>query len=259
MKSGNDQQNDDHLKRYFVGYLPIPSGLKPFYRILVFFAIVFSALAGIGIASQQKSAGPGEWNTQVPVTLSGVMTMDPYPILQRSDVAEGEAASVLLVLQGKHSADSAANSFVGKSVSVTGFAIKRGGWLMLEIKGEQSISLNSQDAEEAVLPSISTEGEVTLAGEIMDSKCFLGVMNPGKGPTHKACAELCLLGGIPPMLAVRDAEGRKFGYLLKTADGGSASTLVSRRAAEAVEITGQLERQGDLLFIRIAENRITQL
>ena len=41
-------------------------------------------------------------------------------------------------------------------------------------------------------------GPVTVSGEIVDSKCFLGVMVPGAGKTHKECASLCLRGGIPP-------------------------------------------------------------
>lgn len=259
MTSSDERETGRDEKPYFVGYLPFPAGLKSTYRWLVLAGILLAALAGIGVASQQKSAGPSVWNTSETVTLSGVLTMDPYPILHRSDVTEGEAESVLLVLQGKHSADSAARAFVGKSVSVSGYAVQRGGWLMLEIKGESSIKVSADTETEISVPPVLTGGEITLAGEIMDTKCFLGVMNPGKGPAHKACAELCLLGGIPPMLAVRDEQGRKFGYLLKASDGSSAATQVAGRAAEAVEISGQLERQGDILYIRMSSDQIAQL
>jgi hypothetical protein len=29
---------------------------------------------------------------------------------------------------------------------------------------------------------------MTLTGEIVDSKCYLGVMNPGQGKVHRDCA-----------------------------------------------------------------------
>ena len=46
-------------------------------------------------------------------------------------------------------------------------------------------------------------GEVTLVGEVVDPKCWLGDMKPGDGKAHAACARLCMEGGIPPMLRVR--------------------------------------------------------
>jgi hypothetical protein len=49
---------------------------------------------------------------------------------------------------------------------------------------------------------------IEVRGEIVDSKCFLGVMVPGSGKTHKDCASLCLRGGIPPALYVRDQSGQ---------------------------------------------------
>ena len=44
----------------------------------------------------------------------------------------------------------------------------------------------------------------TLTGEIVDSKCYLGAMNPGAGGA--ACAGLCLIGGIPAFVT-RDRAG----------------------------------------------------
>jgi len=42
-----------------------------------------------------------------------------------------------------------------------------------------------------------TLGNKKLRGEIIDPKCFFGVMKPGSGKTHKSCAARCLSGGIP--------------------------------------------------------------
>ncbi|MEJ2177929.1 MAG: hypothetical protein P8Y12_08270 [Gammaproteobacteria bacterium] len=63
---------------------------------------------------------------------------------------------------------------------------------------------------------------MTLTGEIADSKCFLGVMKPGEGSIHRACAEVRLLGGIRSMLVVRDCNDIRYGYILTLPDGSPA-------------------------------------
>jgi len=246
-------------KDFFVGYLPFPEGLKWFYRGLTLIGIALAVLAGITLAGQQKSASISLWDTTAPVNFRGVLTLDPYPVLHRANAPADEAKSVMLVQMGKFSATAAAQDHAGKNVSVNGFLIRRGGWLMLEIAGPDDITALPEPEDFVAVPAIVPLGEVTLSGEIMDSKCYLGVMNPGSGAAHKACADLCLLGDIPPMLVVRDKQDRKFGYLLKTAAGESASVLVSKQVAEAVEISGSLERQGDMLYLRIADDRISRL
>ena len=62
-------------------------------------------------------------------------------------------------------------------------------------------------------------GGATLAGEIIDPKCYFGAMKPGEGKIHKACATLCLRGGIPPMFMTTDEQGRHVYYLLTKPDG----------------------------------------
>ncbi len=75
------------------------------------------------------------------------------------------------------------------------------------------------------MPQVLAE-HVTLKGEIIDPKCYLGAMKPGGGKTHKACAMLCISGGVPPMLVTRDANKQETFYLLTTDQGGVANELV---------------------------------
>jgi hypothetical protein len=98
-------------------------------------------------------------------------------------------------------------------------------------------------AATVVSPSSSRGAAVTLRGEIVDSKCFLGVMVPGEGKTHKDCASLCLRGGIPPAFVVRDREGRTALMLLVSESGGSLAghEAAVRLAAEPIELTGVIE------------------
>jgi hypothetical protein len=97
--------------------------------------------------------------------------------------------------------------------------------------------------------------EVTLHGEIIDPKCYLGAMKPGGGKTHKGCAALCLRGGVPPMLVTRTG-GREVYCLLVTAEGGLADEEAIPYVGDAVSIRGRLERDADLLRLAIAPQSI---
>ena len=84
----------------------------------------------------------------------------------------------------------------------------------------------------------------------MDSKCFLGVMNPGQLTPHRACAIRCISGGVPPMLLVRQSDGSAIYLLLVSSGGKAVNKQVLDLVAEPVEITGEVERQGELLILR---------
>ena len=104
--------------------------------------------------------------------------------------------------------------------------------------------------EKLDLPQTVPLGRQTFIGEIVDSKCFLGVMNPGQLTPHRACAIRCISGGVPPVLLVRQEDGSA-GYLLLVSDNGKpVNKQVLDLIAEPVEITGEVELQGELLILR---------
>lgn len=84
----------------------------------------------------------------------------------------------------------------------------------------------------------------------MDSKCYLGVMNPGRLTPHRACAVRCISGGIPPVLLVRSKDGPPLYFLLVSSDGQPVNKQVLDMVAEPVQISGEVERQGELLVLR---------
>lgn len=259
-KKGSPADNEDE---FFIGYKVIPEKLKRFYSPILVLLLAVTAFIGYSVASHQLPSGQGMWNSTEKVTLKGILSVDPYPILHRSikDNTNG-TQSIMLVMTGKHAANNVSAKFSGNHVEVTGSPISRGGWHMLEIEAQADIKLIDQPAtglpDEKVL-AVKVLGSVSLRGEIVDSKCFLGVMKPGSGPVHKACAEMCMLGGIPPMLVVRDKQNRKFGYLLTSSDRSSAALLLAGLAAEPVEIRGELQQQGDMLYIQLADDGIDSL
>src|SRR5262249_1257716 len=80
-------------------------------------------------------------------------------------------------------------------------------------------------------------GEVQLTGEIVDSKCYFGVMNPGAGKVHRDCAVHCISGGIPPAFLVRDSAGNTVTLLL-----ANWKRELLEHIAKPVTIRGRLSR-----------------
>jgi hypothetical protein len=135
----------------------------------------------------------------------------------------------------------------GKSVTLKGTLIYRGNQTMIEVLPG---SIQITNIAGPALPEAVPLGKQTLVGEIVDSKCFLGVMNPGQLTPHRACAIRCISGGVPPVLLVRQKDGPAIYLLLVSADGKPVIKQVLEMVAQPLEITGEVERQGELLILR---------
>ena len=99
----------------------------------------------------------------------------------------------------------------------------------------------------------------TLRGEIVDSKCFVGVMKPGRGKVHRACATLCIRGGIPPLLVVAEDGGALAYYLLVGPDGRTLDPIAAGLVAEPIEITGDVIELDDLRVLKATPAHIRRL
>jgi hypothetical protein len=154
----------------------------------------------------------------------------------------------LLVSPGKHGALDVVAPLVDQQVRLRGSLIYHDGETMIEV-ADGSIALDA-GAPRAPAKSGESLGRFTFVGEIVDSKCHLGVMNPGERATHRACAKLCIRGGIPPILWVEDEQGRTRKLLLVGADGSAVNERVLDLVAERVEITGEVVRYDDWLVLK---------
>jgi hypothetical protein len=201
---------------------------------------------GSWLSLNQKSTGNGVAELSNQATMSGYLTVDPYPVLHQ--VGE-EERSVILVDRFKKSANELLQPYANQWITVSGLTIDRGDWSMLQVPNDSEVQQMSDKAEVEVVDQ--NLGKVNFEGEIIDSKCYLGVMKPGGGKVHRACARLCLLGGVPPMLAVKNKQGERVGYLLMNEDGSSASIPLSDKVAVPVKLSGTLLQRGKLQYVRL--------
>ena len=236
---------------FYIGYLPkAPAGQARFVkRTVAALAIGVVALAAILVVAQNPfAASVFEFGKNR--TFEGTIQAHPYPTLLVGRPGEhGQNASFsryLLVAPGKHGADQLVAQFDGKRVKLDGQLIYRDANTMIEVV-PGSISQRTETAH--TFPSAEDLGEVTLTGEIVDTKCYLGVMNPGRGKVHLECAARCISGGIPPGFLVQDTAKV---YLLTDTDGRLLDRRVMQLAAEPLTIHGRATKVGDTLFLAIS-------
>jgi len=225
-------------------------------RVVIRTVVLLCALALIVplvLAVSQRTIGTSvfEWGNLK--TVAGVLQTRPYPhlLVSRPGDAAGNASfsTYYLVSQWKFGLDAKAIAPLdGKFVEVKGSLIYRENQTMIETKPEWLKPINSHP--EVGQPRFEAIGKQTLVGEIVDSKCYLGVMNPGQSTPHRACAIRCISGGAPPILLVRRKDGPPVYFLLVSAEGNPVNKQVLDIVAEPVEISGWVERQGDLLVLR---------
>ncbi len=239
----------------YVGYRPLPARDRRFLRLLLPALLWGMCGAGALAILSMRSAGDGQWLTDQTVIVEGTLIMDPYPsVLVRSargdKTAPGEGTRALLVESGKFGSRPGLDALEGSTVRAEGFVLTRAGTVMLELlPGEDGLRSNGRSDSAADGPDPSPQ-PVVLRGEIVDTKCFLGAMKPGTGVPHKACAALCLSGGIPPGFVVRQPDGIESYYLMTDSSGNPVGTQVLHLLGYSVEIAGTVIERDGLKFLR---------
>lgn len=201
-------------------------------------------------AALQSSPGKGTWNMGEIREFRGIATSEPYAMLRTRDV-DGSTKTALLATQGKCAVDAKITALSGQNVVVTGSLIQRGQYAMIAVvDGLDWIRPDSNAAAPDALsfPALEPLGDVTLRGEILDSKCWFGAMRPSEGKVHKSCASLCIRGGIPPAFYVKDIQQQK-ALLIMTDRGVGFGRDLLEYVADPVHITGTMQRRGDLVFL----------
>jgi hypothetical protein len=238
---------------FFIGYAPpMPTRLGRFVRQVVIGIGCLVLIVAVTLASGHIRLEGGTFEFGHPRSFTGTIVEHPYPGLRLDGIDSNVEPWPLLVAPGKHGADALVSGLEGRHLTLTGTRIQRGAHAMIEVEPASLHSMASETAsmKTTALLEQSDNGSVELTGEIVDSKCFLGVMVPGSGKTHKECASLCLRGGIPPALYVQDRAGHSSLLLLVGPTGESIGARALQAAGEAITLTGSIQRRGGWLVLR---------
>jgi len=244
---------------FYVGYGTAPDVDRRFLLRSIPVGLACLTGAGTYMGLQAQSSGGGRWETGMPVTLNGRISFSPYPTLW----SDGKAHIIAGI--GKAGADPYIKPFEGKNVTVTGIRIMREDCVILGV-AEGDIALSKINS--AQVPNITAGEEIEIIGEVLDAQCFLGIMNPGYGRTHRGCATLCVRGGQPVFFSVGVEASENIarpntcsgqGFLLTASTGEKINSEILNVVGLPVVLRGRVERMGSLTRLRPAVSGIRRV
>lgn len=241
----SDDQDD-----FFIGYSAgVPDRDRRFLLGTGLGLTAAAAALGVGLAAFQRPAGASAWNLDEREWRGRLFT-DPFPVLRTRDI-DGTERSAWLVCAGKCGVARRVATLTGMPVRVKASLISRGDMHLLS--ASEDLDWIEQAGDEAGSgmdwPGFREYGPISLAGEIFDAKCLGGAMRPANGKVHKACASLCIRGGIPPGLFLRHRFGREYMLLLVDEYGTAHGPELLPLVADPVTVQGRLLQRADTLFL----------
>jgi nitrite reductase/ring-hydroxylating ferredoxin subunit len=241
---------------FYVGYHPSAPPRYARFTLRVTAAMLAAVTAvAVALGAAQDPMGQGIFEYGTLREFTGTLVAEPYPMLlvPRPGLTDRDAAysRYLLVKPGKHGAQELVAGHDGEHVRTRGTIINREGSMMLELF---SADFLPGDAPPPGPPAPPIPlGRRTIRGEILDSKCWLGVMKPASGTVHRGCATRCLSGGIPPLVIVDDPTVPSPQVLLLDRHGAPAGEWFKLHVGGTVTLRGELELRGKLVVMRVEE------
>lgn len=247
--------------RFFIGWSGrVPRALAP--MVVAAMVIVPALFAGLGAlmgagaddpadalvrigerAAENRPVRPEEWLGGQ--TFRGLLETRGYSLLHAPpDAAHPRGRTLLLSGDGKRGPQT--GGYAGP-VEFRGGLLRRG---MIEmLVGEEMTPLGP----EAGIPEpVRTPlGRWRIAGEICDGKCYPGGMRPGHGLSHRACANLCLYGEVPPILVTASPVAGSSFLIIATEGPASPYQHLKGFVSGLVEMEGQVERVNNVLILHL--------
>jgi hypothetical protein len=226
---------------FYVGYLAkAPAGVGRFLRRRIVVAFVIAAALALVLVYAQQPFAPSTFEYGNVKSFAGTLEERPYPTLLIGD------ERYLLVAAGKHGAAPLLAGHGGHVVTLRGMLIARPEQKMIEVipgSVQMAAGTGIESAPE------QSHGMVELAGEIVDSKCWTGVMNPGRDKVHRDCAARCISGGLPPLLISATRNGSPEVFQLVDTEGAPLGRELLPYVAEPVSVRGELRQRGKTLIL----------
>ena len=232
---------------FFIGWgKKLPKGLSSFLIIISLFTVGLFAGTAFSFVVTQDDPGDGAFRGRQNVT--GVIQANPYPVVH---IAPNDkypnGHSMMLSGGGKRGVQNQAGPLDGQVVQVRGALIKRGDLDMIQV-GRRMRAM--KDVEPHQVETVSL-GRWKLSGEICDGKCYAGAMRPGTGLAHKACANLCLVGGVPAVfVSSGPVDGSTF-FMLSDKEGNALGDELYDLTAVLLSAEGEVEKRGNLHLFKI--------
>jgi hypothetical protein len=251
-------------KEFYIGWMAkAPQTYSRHIKKVVMLLSCLVIIAGITLAFQQRKFSTASFEFGQLTEITGTYQQAPVPAIKvkTEQDAFGRASyiTIPLVGYGKFGAEGVIKSLEkqkntmlnGKEIVVKGTLLYSDGKTLLQIDGNDDplVQINQLSAPVQIVKK--DLGLVELTGEILDPKCYFGVMKPGHGKPHRDCAIRCIEGGMDPVFYVRNEKGEADYYLILGADGQKINGQLADYIAEPVTLKAKAVQEDDWTVLYI--------
>jgi hypothetical protein len=251
---------------FYIGWMAkAPASFAKYIKKVLLTLFPVALIVGYLVSTSQKKFSTANFEFGKTTEVKGVYYNSPVPMLKVFD-RNNSSITLPLVGYGKHGAETAIMqlekekgiSLNGREVTLKGTLIYGDGKTLLQIDSNDKpvINIGTESSFQLEQKDLGTQ---TIRGEIIDPKCYFGVMKPGEGKVHRDCAIRCILGGIPPVLHVQNEKGESNYYLVVGTDGEKMNKAVRDFVAEPVSIEARVVQQGDWIILFVGKESIKRI
>ena len=243
---------------FYVNYGKLPRSYRRFLLIFVPLLVAGMLLFAGVLPHLHDQVNPGKIHGVQ--ELDGLLMAEPVPhlVVPRPGNVMGGPAFSRYILSATNKAGPSPQIMeqAGNWVRLSGIVVARDGLAMVAARSAEPIE---PPATVTVRPDAGVAlGEFALEGEILDGKCYPGIMKPGEGKTHRACAIRCISGGVPAVFQVQQG-GDSLYFLLADGAGQAVGNRVLDLVADHVRITGEVLQYDDMYVIQADPNTYQRL
>jgi hypothetical protein len=198
---------------FYVGYLPeAPKNTSSFVKKVIAITGAIICIVGFFLALYQRKFSESTFEYGINSTVAGYYFEKPVPHLAvpLGTNADGKEVlqNVVLVGFGKSGAMNVmagiqrneGESLTGAKIELQGLLIYDKGKALLQVTEEDNKNIKFLRGATRASQTFDNASTHAVTGEIVDPKCYFGVMKPGEGKGHRSCAIRCIAGGIPAVL-----------------------------------------------------------
>ena len=262
-------QHPGEAKGFYIGWQSkADDDYRKFVPVIIVTLLIVGCVIAVLLVMNQRVFSSGVYERSHETELEGVLQLNPFPALKTfygKDIYGNPVVKTIpLVNFGKAGADPIIqkissqhkNDLSSLWVKVKGKLEYNHGAALMELsekeKSIESVSpISKEEKSLMAAPKIQDLGSVILHGQIVDPKCFLGVMKPGEGKPHSDCAIRCISGGIQPMFVIRNAKGEETYFILRGENGEPINEKILSNIGIPVEVNGKLLRVDDWLVLYV--------
>ena len=247
---------------FYIGWMSsAPGYFAKHVRKVVTVLAVLMVIAATILALQQRQFSTSSFEFGQLTEVKGIYQPFPVPSLKvithKDALGHVSYMTMPLVGYGKFGAEGVMAelekekniSLANKEIVIKGSLIYNDGKTLLQIDKNDKPLLHVNNGTHANEREVRELGTVQLTGEVLDPKCYFGVMKPGNGKPHRDCAIRCIAGGISPVFWVSDDGGVSDYYLILDEDGKIMNDELKDHIAEPVSLTARAVQYDDWIVL----------